>query len=158
MKEILISKNQITMVDDEDYIYLNKYKWCFSSQGYVVRNSSRKLGKQKTIRMHRLLLNVTDPKIMVDHIDGNPLNNQKSNLRNCTPSQNQANKKKTRKNSSGYKGVYWVKSRKSWVAHIEVNGRCIYAGCGKTAKDAAIKYNEAAKKYFGEFAKLNTLG
>ena len=96
MKQIPLTKNKFTLVDDEDYELVNKYNWYFGA-GYA-----RSMEK---ILMHRLIMKAKKGQ-MIDHIDGNGLNNQRSNLRFCTHSQNMANKKGFKNTSSKYKGVY----------------------------------------------------
>jgi hypothetical protein len=93
MKEISLTQGQVALVDDEDYDYLMQWKWHFykgTHSHYAVCSLPRKNGKRTGFRMHRLIMN-TPPDLVVDHIDHNGLNNQKSNLRNCTKCQNQAN-------------------------------------------------------------------
>lgn len=89
---------------------------------------------------------------LIDHINGDSLDNRRSNLRYCTYSQNLMNTHKVR-SASGYKGVY--RHRKRWYAHITLNGRRFYLGLFKTPQDAAHAYNAKAKELFGEFACLN---
>jgi len=105
MKIIKLTKEKFTLLDDEDFDEINKFKWQATKTGYATRNT-----KGKTIRIHRLVMNA--PKgMMVDHIDHNTLNNQKSNLRICTHTQNQQNQKNRQhgRGSSKYKGVVvWV--------------------------------------------------
>jgi hypothetical protein len=104
--------------------------------------------------MHRQLLGVTDPEIDVDHADRNGLNNQRYNLR-ATPDQNPQNAKIRIDNTSGFKGV--SKSGKKWRVQISVHGKYFHIGYTTNKLDAARLYNEAAAKYFGEFAVLNQL-
>jgi hypothetical protein len=92
-----------------------------------------------------------------DHIDGNTLNNQKSNLRNVTCQQNGCNKSKCKNLFSKYKGVSRVKRDKKWQAYITVHQKPIFLGCFTNELDAAVAYNNAAIKYFGEYAKLNQI-
>jgi hypothetical protein len=89
MKEIKIKKGIVTQVDDEDFEYLNQFQW-FNHYGYVVRMEKIN-GKNKTIRMHREIMKTPDS-LVVDHIDHNTLNNQKSNLRNCSSRENVMNR------------------------------------------------------------------
>lgn len=106
--------------------------------------------------MHRLIMHCPKNK-QVDHIDGNGLNNQKCNLRIVTQQQNGWNRGTSGKNRSGYKGVCWLKQNRKWLAKIVVNYDAKSLGYFNSKKDAARAYNIAAKKYFGEFAKLNKL-
>jgi len=136
------------MVDDEDYRSLSQHKWFLSDSGYATSNSVL------IHKMARLLMNVPEGKF-VDHKDGNKLNNQKSNLRIASVSQNGMNKGKLSNNKSGFKGVYWDLITKNWRAEIRANNKRIRLGRFKNIIDAAKAYNEAAKIYHKEFAYLN---
>ena len=106
--------------------------------------------------MHRFLLSPKDNEI-VDHINGNGLDNRKSNLRLCTPSQNNQNFRIKKTSKSGYKGVCWHKASKKWRVTIKTVYKQVSGGYFSDKKEAALKYNELASKYFGEFARLNIL-
>lgn len=110
-------------------------------------------GKYKTIRMHQLIIDGKP----IDHKDGNGLNNQKSNLRKSTCQQNNFNVGLTSRNKTGYKGVYKATRYQGYIATIRFSGKLIHGGSFKTAEEAALKYNELAKIYHGEFAWLNTI-
>jgi hypothetical protein len=145
MKEIPLTKGLFTQVDDEDFEYLNQYHWRLGTKGYAESDING-----KTTGMHRLILNA--PKgSEVDHKDHNKLNNQKYNIRICTTSQNQQNK--IPRGTSKYLGVKIVKGKIK--AAIKVNNKYIHLGTFKTEKQAAFVYDNAAKKYHGEFANLN---
>lgn len=105
--------------------------------------------------LHRFLLNVTDPSVKVDHRDGDGLNNVRSNLRTCTDRQNGANSRKWPACSSTFKGVWWHKRMKRWIAVISVEGRTIHLGYFELETDAARQYNAVAFLVHGEFARLN---
>jgi hypothetical protein len=94
----------------------------------------------------------------VDHIDRDPLNNERSNLRFCTKQQNQRNQGMRKCNSSGYKGVARVKHSPRWRAFLKVSYKQIHLGMFDTKEEAALAYNRAALKYYGEFACLNVIG
>lgn len=167
MKLIPLTQGKFAQVDDEDYERINKYKWCAHKQPdtyYAVRTCIIK-GKQVTLQMHReiLLLDTlkeSDLKLVCDHKSRNGLNNQKSNLRICTKSQNLCNSKSRKNSTSKYLGVYKSINNKKyiyWVAGIQVNKTKIYLGCFKNEIDAAKAYNDAAVKYHGEFANINII-
>lgn len=152
MKQIELTKGQVAIVDDDDYEWLSQQKWCYS-KGYAIRMSSRKLGKQMGIHMHREILGTPDG-METDHINGDRLDNRKANLRICNHSQNEANQGKLSNNTSGRKGVCWDKNRQKWLAQIQVNYKQINLGCFTDIEDAAHTYEKAAIEYFGEFARV----
>lgn len=160
MKEIELTNGNTTIVDDKDYDIISQFKWYVNLVGYVIRTTD-------AMRLHRFLMNAKKNQ-MIDHKDRNKLNNQKENLRFCTASENQKNKKSIGK--SKYLGVYLQISKKrsitkkygervyiysGWATHIVANGKYIYLGYFKDEITAAKKYDEAAIKYHGEFANLN---
>lgn len=151
MKEIQLTKGRVTKVDDEDYVMLTNLglRWCVND-GYAFNG---KLG-----RLHRYLLGAPQG-VMVDHRNGDKLDNRRDNLRLCTNSQNQANRQ-TVCGKSKFKGVVWQLRRNGdgfWKAGITVGGEHLYLGCFLTDLEAARAYNEAAVSHFGEFAWVNDL-
>jgi hypothetical protein len=157
MKEIQLTQGKVALVDDEDFNNLNRYNWCASrsSYTYYALRSIKILGKETTIAMHQEIM-LPAVGMVIDHIDGNKLNNQRSNLRVCKHKQNIRNQVK-RYGTYIYKGVSWDKVNSKWFSTIKVNGKGINLGRFKNEKEAAEIYNQAAIKYFGEFAKLNTI-
>ena len=155
MKEIKLSQDKIALVDDDDFEYINQFKW-YAEKSTNTFYAGRKGGKT-TIRMHREIMKTqleNNIGKFIDHKDGNGLNNQKYNLRTCTQAENGRNRHCVN-NSSGYLGV--CKKGKKWYAQIKVNKKNIYLGIFKDKKDAAKAYNEAAIKYNGEFARPNII-
>ena len=153
-KEIKLTRGFSTIVDDDDFEWLSKSNWHCNANGYAVRKASKKFGRQKDIFMHREIIKTPDG-METDHINGNKLDNRKDNLRICTHAENGRNAKMRKDNTSGYKGVYFHKRDKHWVAQIDARKKQIFLGYFNTAQEAASAYDEAAKKMFGEFAKLN---
>lgn len=151
MKSIELTNGGVAIVDDEDYEYLSQWKWQ-QSNGYAVRCEYLKGRKNKIHRMHRIVNN-TPVGLFTDHINRDKLDNRRSNLRNCTYSQNAANVNKRNNGSrSDLPGVQWRADRKKWRSYICVNGRDIYLGTFNDELDAHIAYLNAKVEYFGEFA------
>ena len=159
-KKIQLTQGKYAIVDDEDFEYLNQWKWychkCPSGICYATANIKID-GNYTSFRMHRLIMKVYDKKVFIDHIDHDGLNNQKSNLRESTQSENQRNRGKQRNNTSGFKGVFWNKKAKKWIPAIRINGKMIALGCFDCKIKAAEAYNFAAIEYHGEFAHLNQI-
>lgn len=156
MKKIKLTQGKFTTVDDEDYEDLNKYKWFAHDEDgrwYALRQI-RVGDKQKVIRMHRLITLALKGSY-VDHINGDSLDNSKSNLRICTNHQNTTNQKLRKDNTSGLKGATWDKNKKKWFAQIRTNRKRMHLGYFNNVLDAAIAYDRAAEKYHGEYAKTN---
>ena len=154
MKEIQLTKGCVALVDDEDYDFISQWKWCVSNAVYAVRRGSKIDGDLRgtIILMHRVIMH-TPEGMSVDHIDGNSLNNCRSNLRNSTHSQNMFNKKLRSDSSSGIKGVQ--KHGNKWRVHIGYNGLRVRVGSYNSIDEAVAAYNQAALKYHGEYARLS---
>jgi hypothetical protein len=157
MREIALTQGKVALVDDEDFEELNKHKWsaCKLKHAYYASRSVCHKGKESTVKMHREILKVADPKILIDHKDHDGLNNQKYNIRTCTSSENQMNKKAVVGSSSKYIGVCWHKKDKKWQAAISVNKKQKYLGQFDCPIKAAIARDKKAIELHGEFANLN---
>ena len=151
-KSISLTQGKIALVDDEDYEKVNQYKWYphKAHKGFYASRCSSK----KTILMHRFVLGAEDS-VQVDHINGDKLDNRKTNLRLCNNSQNHANGGVRSDNTSGYVGITWDDKRHKWRAQITYLCKGYNLGRYATPEEAAKVYDEAAKKYFGEFARTN---
>lgn len=149
---IPLTRGKFAVVDAEDYEELSKYTWAAREGGrtyYAVR-----MEKGKAIPMHRQIMKAPAD-LFVDHKDGDGLNNQRSNLRLATLTQNSRNQRKRVSKGSRYKGVYPRKKCKRWSAVITANKVRQHLGLFKTELEAAQAYDEAAKRLHGEFASLN---
>jgi len=165
MKEIELTQGKVAIVDDCDYEKLMERKWFASRQRnsvngeryYVATNEwVPEKKRQKTIFMHRIIL--SPPYGMyVDHVNGNGLDNRRENIRICTHSQNQANTGPLPSNKTGYKGVRRIKNRNSTGCNFPYQAIIIatYLGTYRTKEEAALVYDAAAIKEYGEFAYLN---
>lgn len=146
------------MVDDDDWEWLSQWKWCASvctHTVYAVRSFKDENGKRFITGMHRFILGLTDSKVFGEHEDGNGLNNQRSNIRPCTPAQNRMNTGCMPGSTSKFKGVSWNKRSGKWSCFIKINGEGIYIGRFENEIECARHYNLASKELFGDFAKFN---
>lgn len=134
----------------------NKFKWRIKPKANPSNGYYLICGGKTTKYFHRVLTKC--PKeFCVDHINGNTLDNRLSNLRVCEHKENRRNSKINLNNSTGYKGVDFVKSKNKYRARIKYNYKEIHLGMFNNAKEAASAYNKAAFKYFGKFANINKI-
>jgi len=151
---IPLTQGQNAIVDAEDYDRVRRHKWCLSRTGHQLYAQRRYRGK--TLRMHQFIMN--PPKgMVVDHIDGNGLNNRRCNLRICKQQQNIWNRrKKSRRASSRYIGVYRYTHRPDrWFARVQCDGDKMHLGPFDTEIEAARARDRKAVERFGEYAQLN---
>lgn len=156
MREIKLTQGKEVKVSKSDFEKVSEYSWAFSaSTGYAVRKGRKNLKEPMTVHMHRFIMNAK-PGEQIDHINGDKLDNRKSNLRIANCQKNAFNHKKPDvKSTSQYKGVLKRKRSKNWEARIKFNYKIVYLGSYKNEIDGAKAYNEAAKRLFREFAALN---
>jgi hypothetical protein len=160
-KEILLTQGFVAIVDDEDLDRVSKHKWCAqrtrTSRGTVYAVTMIALGikRRERVTLHRFVASPKESE-MVDHINGNGLDNRRCNLRICSMADNCRNRGKTSRNSSGYKGVSLVQGASNrWFAQIRANHKNIYLGTFNTPEAAHDAYKAAAIKLHGDFAKFN---
>lgn len=161
MKKIALTRGKTALVDDADYERLNRLKWYAlptSYTYYAVRGIHKAKNKQRTEWMHRTILGLQESDSReCDHRDGNGLNNQQSNLRICTSTQNKQSSRKLTIGTSKYKGVYWHCHYRKWISRISINNKQIYLGSFNSEIDAARVYDKATLKNRGEFALTNEM-
>lgn len=162
MKIIPLTQGQVALVDNEDFEVLNKFKWHVRKGQrtlYAVRlvhNPSPSGPRQKVLRMHRIILGLTNPKTEGEHRDGNGLNNRRNNLRVATRAQNcRAFQTNRHGKTSKFRGVSWNRPNKKWSAQIKANRKITYLGLFKDEREAARAYDSEATRLFGEFAAPN---
>lgn len=148
MKSINLFRSElVTLIDDEDYERLIIFRWVDNGFGYAVRHEG-----DLRYWMHKEVMQTNQ---LVDHIDRNKLNNQKSNLQLSNKSANMQNCKVLISNTSGYRGVCWHKATKRWCAQLIVNKKKVLYRMFKSPEDAAKAYDKAALEHFGSNAALN---
>jgi hypothetical protein len=148
----LTSKGEKIIVSLEDAEKAGAHTWCISKDGYPVATINR-----KTTKLHHYLLGTT-PSSMIDHKNGNKLDNCRENLRFASFSENASNMRMRKDNTSGFKGVFWNKKDHTWCSVITFKGKTYRLGNFINKNEAALAYNEAAKNIHKEFACLNPIG
>ncbi len=151
--KIPLSQNKFAIIDREDYQIVSQYKWHIHIGKYAA--TTQHIGYWRTrktiiITMHDLIMGKKKG-FSIDHIDGDGFNNTRENMRVCTHQQNLFNQKLNKANTSGYKGVYWHKQAKKWLAAIMVNQKHISLGVFLDKLDAVDARKKAEIEYFGEF-------
>lgn len=154
MAVISLTQDRFAIVDEDDALLLDQWRWYYSKGGYAVRNARRETKQRRKIWMHRQIMNAPED-MEVDHINGNTLDNRRINLRLCNHVENVRNQHIARGATSRYKGVSWDSRSGKWQAQIGFNTRVIYLGRFADEADAAAAYDRAARERFGEFAHLN---
>ena len=161
MRLIELTQGKQAVVDMQDYAVLSRYKWMAvrdaNNMWYAVTRTRPYTNSY--LRMHRIILDAR-PGQAIDHINGDGLDNRRSNLRWCNESQNQANSCKRltyagRPTSSRFKGVSWHRNKKHWGVHICHHDERRYVGTYRNEAIAAMAYDLAALKAFGSYARSN---
>jgi hypothetical protein len=144
-------------VDAADYLGVKNYKWCLFLSKNKAKSERRYVQSRiegKLIFLHQFLMGARSG---IDHRDGDGLNNRRGNLRLCTSSQNNCNRKIGKRNSSGFKGVSFYLPTSKWLARIGYKGKRRCIGYFNSPEEAAKVYNDKAKILHGEFARLNKI-
>ena len=155
-REIELTQGKFAVVDSADCEWLSKFKWHAHERGRTWY--ARRAASTKTVFMHRAILEYHGSDLTsgeVDHVNGDGLDNRKSNLQIVSHAENIRKSRVQKNNTSGFRGVSWHKGDRRWQAFVEVDNIRKYLGSFKNKIDAALAYDQAAKKYFGRFATLN---
>jgi hypothetical protein len=156
MKTVMLTRDRVALVDDDDYERVSRHRWCAHHYGNTWYASSW-IGPHKTrkrVPLHRFIVgDATGHE--VDHVNGDGLDCRRSNLRLCTKAENQRNRRPNRNSTSKYKGVGWYGQYGCWRARIQVDGKKRHLGYFDNEIEAARVYDEAAIGLHGEFARLN---
>lgn len=164
MKTIRLTQGKVAIVDDDDFDFLSQWKWCARrcakrgrqrEEWYAVHNHYED-GRQHTWMMHRIITQAIKGE-KVDHKNHDGLDNRRDNLRVTDDEGNARNSLPHSDGTSRFRGVYWYKPRRKWKANISINGKQTYLGLFATEEAAAMAYNNAAIRLFGEFACLNEI-
>lgn len=154
IKQIPLTQGKVAIVDADDYEHLMQWKWFAKKNMSGTFYAVTYMGNRKIVRMHWLIMGRGES--MVDHINGDGLDNRKKNLRLCNWLNNCHNKKVFKNNTTGFKGI-----TKRWngkyQAQIVINYKKITIGTYLTPEDAARAYDAAAIEHYGEYAKTNEM-
>lgn len=151
--EIILSNGAMVFIDEVDFEKVSKITWYPHSAGYAVGHlPSPKKGIYPKVLMHRYIMNVSDD-IQVDHINGNKLDNRRENLRLVNPVLNAMNSKRPKHNTTGYKGVTFVKDKNKFKAQITIGRKNKHLGYFNNPKKAHEAYVAYGKKLFGDYFK-----
>ena len=141
------------LIDEEDYEKVKAFNLKVDARGYVYFYN-RSITGNRTDTLHRYILGLKQHDgFVVDHINGNPSDNRKCNIRKCKQGENVRNQKINKRNKLGVKGVCYCKERKKYAAYIQHQGKTIALGRYLTQEEAHAAYCEASKKYHGEFGR-----
>ena len=146
--KIKLTKNKFALVDDQDFEWLNQWKWCVSNNNYAVR-----IQNKKAILMHRLIMN-TPTEFDTDHINNDKLDNRRSNLRIVTRSQNMMNVGIRKNNKSGYKNIVWDRQLKHWRVKIMKDYQNIDQKLFKNLSEAILYRDEIVYKNHNDYARI----
>ena len=155
---IPLTQGQNTIVDAENYEWLNQWNWVAAwnphTGSFYARRTDRSSGKKRTLAMQREIL-ACKREELGDHKNHDTLDNRKKNLRKCSKSQNASNRIPQKPTQHGFVGVYITTNSGKWAANIGINKKLIHLGCFETREDAAMARDKAALRFHGKFARLN---
>ena len=137
------NKGEEFYFDLEDYVLIKDYCWHLKPDGYVVSDHTK---------MHRIIMGVDDPKILIDHDNRVRIDNRKENLKICTSKENAMNKSLLSSNKSGITGVYYRKDSQNWRSRLIIQDEVVELGSHKYFEDAVIARLQAEKEHYGSFA------
>ena len=153
MKLVPLTRGQFAIVDDADFDTLIEFKWYAQWNESTKSFYAARASYRRQVRMHRVIMGLGHGRRRpVDHINRNTLDNRRENLRICTPTQNCANSVRSKRNSTGYKGVTFNKQQGRYVARVRINCKSKFLGYFSDPKLAHEAYVKAATKLFGKFA------
>lgn len=155
---IPLRSGHVAIVDADDIDLVGKYTWWSDpnpTTTYARAQVANDKGRRVFVSMHRLVLGLDPDERTVDHIDGNGLNNRRSNLRLCSSAENSANRHSHSGATSRYKGVSWYRRDEKWRSYIWINGKQKHLGFFDGEEDAARAHDHAARESFGVFARVN---
>ena len=157
-RRIRMAQPKYAKVDPGDYKRLRGYEWFATKKRnrfYVRRHVAGGKGKEKLIYLHQEIIDVPQG-MVIDHINHDGMDNRKANLRPATHSQNMCHvRKRPGTKHSKYKGIYWKKRNRKWMAMIGFQKKRIHLGYFRSEIDAAKAYDQAARRYHKDFASLN---
>lgn len=150
-----LNKGYFTKIDSEDLPRVSEHKWRVTTvDKYNKPRAVSSLNGRKILLLSRFIMNAPDGKV-VDHVNGDTLDDRKSNLRVCSQRENLFNRKLNKNNHSGYKGVFWSGKHNKWLSQLQTNHKVYYLGLYSDKVKAAEAYDRKAIEFFGEYAKTN---
>ncbi|HEY5504896.1 MAG TPA: AP2 domain-containing protein [Sedimentisphaerales bacterium] len=158
-RKIDLGEGQFTIVEPRDYYSIRHLKWFVHGNGsnlYAARSALTSDLRSRIIFLHRQLM-LPPAGLVVDHRNCDSLDNRRANLRVVTQAVNMRNRRKRKNTSSRFIGVWFDKKRNKWTVQIRYNGQKLWLGRFDDETAAARAYDAAAKKYFGEIARLNNV-
>lgn len=163
IREVVLTQGFVAIIDEADWPLVSQFKWHAAKSSYgdyyyaaacIARSRAEAIGCKKHFKLHQLLMGF--PGLLIDHRDGNRMNNRRSNLRVATIAQNSRNSSKPRVPcSSRFKGVSWHRKHQVWQVFIQVNRKNKFLGHFKDEEEAGRVYDIAARFHYGQFARLN---